>query len=88
MKKQRHCFANTGPSGQGCGFSVVMYGCESWAIKKAECLRIDAFKLVLEKTLESPWTERRSNQSVLKELIGKTEAEAETAILWPPDAKN
>ena len=60
----------------------------SWTIKKAECLRIDAFKLVLEKTLESPWTERRSNQSVLKELIGKTEAEAETAILWPPDAKN
>ena len=69
-------------------FPVVMYGCESWTIKKAECRRIDAFKLVLEKTLESPWTERRSNQSVLKELIGKTEAEAETAILWPPDAKS
>ena len=52
-------------------FPVVMYGYESWTIKRAERRRIYAFKLVLEKTLESPWTERRSNQSVLKELIGK-----------------
>ena len=37
IKKQRHYFANKGPSSQGCGFSVVMYGCESWTIKKAEC---------------------------------------------------
>ena len=42
-------------------FPVVMYGCESWTIKKAECQRIDAFELVLEKTLESPLTLRRSN---------------------------
>ena len=37
LKKQRHYFANKGPSGQGYGFSVVMYGCESWTMKKAEC---------------------------------------------------
>ena len=44
-KKQRHYFANNGLSSQGYGFSVVMYGCESWTIKKAECQRIDAFEL-------------------------------------------
>ena len=49
-------------------FPVVMYGCENWTIKKAECQRIDAFEpLVLEKTLESPLY-RRSNQSILKEI--------------------
>ena len=46
-----------------------MYGCESWTIKKAECRIIDAFELWLEKTLERvPWTARRSNQSILKEI--------------------
>ena len=49
-------------------FPVVMYGCESWTIKKAEHRRIDAFELVLEKTLESSWTARRSNQSILKDI--------------------
>ena len=50
-------------------FPVVIYGCESWTIKKAEDRRIDAFDLLmLEKTLESPWTARRSNQSILKEI--------------------
>ena len=49
-------------------FPVVIYGCESWTIKKAECQRIDAFELVLEKTLRVPWTARRSNQSILKEI--------------------
>ena len=50
-------------------FPVVTYGCESWTVKKAEHRRIDAFELVvLEKTLESPWTARRSNQSILKEI--------------------
>ena len=50
-------------------FPVVMYGCESWTIKKAEHRRIDAFwTAVLKKTLESPWTARRSNQSILKEI--------------------
>ena len=48
-------------------FPVVMYGCESWIIKKAECPRIDAFEMVLEKTLETQ-TARRSNQSLLKEI--------------------
>ena len=49
-------------------FPVVMYGCENWTVKKAERRRIDAFELMLEKTLESPWTARRSNQSILKEI--------------------
>ena len=45
IKKQRHYFANKGPSSQSYDFSVVMYGCESWTRKKAEHLRIDAFEL-------------------------------------------
>ena len=45
IKKQRHDFANQDPSSQGYGFSVVMYGCENWTIKKAEHRRIDAFEL-------------------------------------------
>ena len=56
MRKQRHYFVNKGPSSQAMVFPVVMYGCESWTINKAECQRIDA------------WTARRSNQSVLKEI--------------------
>ena len=50
-------------------FPVVTYGCESWTIKKAECRRIDAFKLgCWRRLLRVPWTARRSNQSVLKEI--------------------
>ena len=49
-------------------FPVVMYGCESWTIKKAEHQRIDAFGLWCWRRLESPWTARRSNQSILKEI--------------------
>ena len=49
-------------------FPVVMYGCESWTRKKAECQRIDAFQLILEKTLESPLDCKGSNQSILKEI--------------------
>ena len=50
-------------------FPVVMYGCESWTIKKAECQRIDAFELwCWRRLLRVPWTARRSNQSVLKEI--------------------
>ena len=50
-------------------FPVVMYGCESWTIKKAECRRIDAFELwCWRRLLRVPWTERRSNQSILKEI--------------------
>jgi len=65
---------------------VVRYGCESWTIKKAEHQRIDAFELwCWRRLLRVPWTARRSNQSILKEIspgfIGRTEAEAETPIL-------
>ena len=77
-------------------FPVVMYGYESWTIKKAEHRRIDAFELsrrVLEKTLESPLNckeiqpvHSKGNQSWI--FIGRTDAEAETPILWPPDANN
>ena len=50
-------------------FLVVMYGCESWTIKKAECQRIDAFELwCWRRLLRVPWTERRSNLSILKEI--------------------
>ena len=49
-------------------FPVVMYGCESWIIKKAECQRIDAFKLCWKRLSSVPWTARRSNQSILKEI--------------------
>ena len=50
-------------------FPVVMYGCESWTIKKAECKRIDAFELwCWRRLLRVPWTARRSNQSILKEI--------------------
>ena len=49
--------------------SVVMYGCESWTIKKAECQRIDAFELwCWRRCLRVPWTAKRSNQSILKEI--------------------
>ena len=49
-------------------FPVVMYGCESWTVKKAECRRIDAFELWWRRLLRIPWTARRSNQSILKEI--------------------
>ena len=72
-------------------FLVVMYGCESWTIKKAERQRIDDFELwCWRRCLRVPWTARRSNQSILKHISpeGRTDAEAETLILWPPDVKN
>ena len=54
---------------KGLVFPVVMYGCESWTIKKAECRRIDAFELrCWWRLLRVPWTARRSNQSILKEI--------------------
>ena len=75
-------------------FPVVMYGCKSWTIKKAERWRIDAFELwCWEKTLESPLDNKeiqpvhsKGNQSWI--FIGRTNAEAETPILRPPDAKS
>ena len=69
IKNQRHYFANKGQSSQTYGLPVVMYGCESWTIKKAECWRIDAFELWCWRRLwRVPWTARRSNQSILKEI--------------------
>ena len=69
IQKQRHYFADKGPSSQSYGFPVVMYGCESWTIKKAEHQRIDAFELrCLRRLLRAPWTARRSNKSNLKEI--------------------
>ena len=75
-------------------FPVVMFGCESWTIKKAEHRRIDAFELKCwEKTLESPLNCKEIQPVHSKGdqpwvFIGRTDAEAETSILWPPDAKN
>ena len=69
IKKQRHYFVNKGPSSQGYCFSSSPVGCESWTIKKAECRRIDAFELwCWRRLLRVPWTARRSNQSILKEI--------------------
>ena len=94
IKKQRHYFANKGPSSQGYGFSsshVWMWELgykESWAPKNW-CF----WTVVLEKTLENPLdckeiqpVHPKGNQSWV--FIGRTDAEAETPILWPPDAKN
>ena len=75
-------------------FPVVMYGCESWTVKKAECQRIDAFELwCWRRLLRVPWTARRSNQSILKEIspgifFGGNDAEAETPVLWPSHVKS
>ena len=64
-------------------FPVVMYGCESWTVKKAECQRIDAFELwCWRRLLTVPWTAGRSDQSWV--FFGRTDAKAETPILWPP----
>ena len=76
-------------------FPAVMYGCESWTVKKAERQRIDAFELwCWRRLLRVPWIARRLNQSILKEIsseysfIRRDDAEAEAPILKPPDAKN
>ena len=75
-------------------FSVVMYGCESWTIKKAECQRIDAFELwCWRRLLRVPWTVKRANQSILKETSPEYPLEGlmlklKLLILWPPDLKN
>ena len=86
LKNQRHYFADKGLYSQSYGFPVVMYGCESWTILMLRTV-------VLEKTLESPLDSKeikpvhpKGNQSWT--FIGRTDAEAETPILWPPDAKS
>ena len=74
-------------------FPVVMYGFESWTVKKAEHRRIDAFELWLEKTLESP-LDCKEIQPVHSEgyqpwdFFGRNDAKAETLVLWPPHAKS
>ena len=75
-------------------FPVVMYGCESWTIKKAECRRIDAFELwCWEKTLESP-LDCKEIQPVHSKgdrfwvFFGRNDAKAETPVFWPPHAKS
>ena len=75
-------------------FPVVIYGCESWTVKKPECWRIDAFELwCCRRLFESPldWKEiqpvhPKGNQSWI--FIGRTDAEDKTPVLWPPDVKN
>ena len=76
-------------------FPVVMYGSESWTIKKAELRRIDAFELwCWRRLLRIPWTARRSNQSILKEISPGCSLEGLIlklklqSILWPPDVKS
>ena len=74
-------------------FPVVMYGCDSWTIKKAECRRVDAFeRWCWRRLLRVPWTAMRSNQSILKRsvrvFVGTSDVKAETPILWPPDVKS
>ena len=75
-------------------FPVVMYGCESWTVKKAECQRIDAFELVvLAKTLESPLACKEiqpvhSERHQPWDFFGRNDAKAETPVLWPPHVKS
>ena len=78
---------------KGMIFPVVMYGCESWTIKRAECQRIDAYELWCWRTLESPLdckeiqpVHPKGDQSWV--FIGRIDVEAETPILWPPDTKS
>ena len=69
IKKQRHYFANKVHLVKAMVFPVVMHGCESWTIEKAERRRIDVFELwYWRRLLRVPWTARRSNQSILKEI--------------------
>ena len=69
IKKQRQFFANKVHLIKGMVFPVVMYGCESWTIKKAECQRIDAFEMwCWRRLLRVPWMVRRSNLSILKKI--------------------
>ena len=93
IEKQRHYFAKTVRLVKAMVFPVVMYGYECWTIKKAERQRIDAFELWYWRRLESPLdckeiqpVHPKGDQSCI--LIGRTDVEAETSILWPPDAKS
>ena len=75
-------------------FPVVIYGCESWTVKKAECCRIDAFELwYWRRLLRVPWTARRSNQSILKEIspgisLEEMMLKLKLQYFWPPHVKS
>ena len=75
-------------------YPIVMYGCESWTVKKAECRRTDAFELwCWRRLLRVPWTARRSQPVHSKGdqpwvFFGRNDAKAETPVLWPPTAKS
>ena len=94
IKKQRHLLLIKVHIAKAMVFPVVMYRCESWTIKKAEGWRIDAFKImVLEKTLQCTLDYKEIKPVNPKEnqpriFSGRTDAEAETPILWPPDVKS
>ena len=69
IKRQTHYFASKGPLVKAMVFPIVMYACENWTIKKAECQRINAFELwCWRRLLGVPWTARRSNLLILKEI--------------------
>ena len=92
IKKQRHYFAKVHLV-KAIVFPVVMYGHESWTIKKAECWRIDAFELWCWRRLESPRVCKeiqpvhpKGNQSWI--FTGRADVESEIPIFWPSDAKN
>ena len=74
-------------------FPIVVYGCESWTVKKAERQRVDAFELLLEKTLESPLDCKEiqpvhSEGDQSRDFFGRNDAKAETPVLWPHHAKS
>ena len=95
IKKHSCHFANKGPDSQNYVFPVVMYTCDSWTLKKAECPRIDASKLSCWwRLLRVPWTENRSNQSILMEISPEYSLEGlilklkfQYFGLWPLDVK-
>ena len=93
IKKERHHFADNGPHSQGHGFPIVMHSCQSWTIKRAEHQTIDAFELWCWRSLESPldYKQIKPVKPKGKEswiYIGRTDADAEAPILWPPDVKS
>ena len=78
---------------KGMVFPVVMYGCESWTVKKAECRRLDAFELwCWRRLLRVPWTTQiqpvHSEGDQPWDFFGRNDAKAETPVLWPPHAKS
>ena len=80
IKKQRHYLSTKLHLVKAMVFPVVMYGCETWTIKKAECRRIDAFELwCWRRLLRVPWTARRSKQSILKEISPRCSLEG---LIW------